>query len=270
MAEDVNGQEPPDRPDRRRLGLTLDLDEYERVVAYARQLGRPIATAAKRVLLGVIDGYDADAIAATLTRERDRVRDLEAEVTRMQAQLTQRQFVADLGDKLPHWRWPLEPLLADRTWWDEWLPLLGELVGRDLEYDRTYGGRDAEPVVDERGFANLMRYLFPDVTDERGVAVTWHSPEYGRHARRAWQNAGARSPLHRRPVRAEVWEPVVRHVARALTALETTSQDPADAYTHLRVEAEIRGEWMRTLGVMLGTGSGAIKRPEQLPREPLP
>jgi hypothetical protein len=64
-----------------------------------------------------------------------------------------------------------------------------------------------------------------------------------------------------------VWEPVIRHVARALTALETTSQAPGDAYSHLRVEAEIRGEWMRTLGALLGEGSG--QRPDHLPRDPL-
>ncbi len=227
-----------------------------------------MATAAKLVLLGVIDGHDPDAAAAALSRERDRIRDLQAEVTRLQAELTQCQAQAELAASLPRWRWPLETLLADRDWWDEWLPRLSELIGRNLEYERSYGDRQAKPVVDGRGFADLMRYLFPDLKSERGASVSWHSPDYPRCARLAWDNASVASPMRRRPVRAEVWEPVVRHVALALTALEMTSQAPSDAYTHLRVEAEIRGEWMRTLGVMLG--EGAPPRPDHLPRDPLP
>src|SRR5262245_17835433 len=89
-----------------------------------------------------------------------------------------------------------------------------------------------------------------------------------RHARLRWARSGSRSALRQRPGRAEVWEPVVRHVARALTALETTSQAPGDAYTHLRVEAEIRGEWMRTRAALLGEEGG--QRPDRLPRDPLP
>src|SRR5262245_37659714 len=145
-----------------RLGLTLDPDEHARVVAYAREAGRPVATVAKRVLLEVIDGHDPDTAAAALSRERDRVRQLEAEVTRLQARLTQRQTAAELAARLPRWRWPQETLLADDPWWDEWLPLLGELIGRRLEYDRGYDDRQAEAeVVDDRGFADLMHYLFP-------------------------------------------------------------------------------------------------------------
>jgi hypothetical protein len=250
-----------------RLGLTLDLAEYERITAYARQAGRPVATMAKRVLLGVVDGHDPDAAAVALSRERDRVRELEAEVTRLQAQVAQHQAAADMGASLPRWRWPLEALLADREWWDEWLPRLGELIGRNLQYDDSYGGGPARSIVDDRGFADLMHYLFPDLDDERGVAVAWHSPEYPQHARRAWNRPGAGSRWPR-PVRAEVWEPVVRHVALAIAALETTSHDASDAYSHLRVEAEIRGEWMRTLGVTLGEDISG--RPTQLPREPLP
>jgi hypothetical protein len=252
-----------------RLGLTLDLDEYARVVAYAREAGRPMATVAKRLLLQAIDGHDPDAAAAALSRERDRVRQLEAEVTRLQAQLTERQTVAELATQLPRWRWPLETLLADDPWWDEWLPLLGELIGRRLEYDRGYDDRQAETaVVDDRGFADLMRYLFPDLRDDSGEVVPWRSSAYPRHVRLTWESTGPRSALRQRPVRAEVWEPVIRHVARALTALETTSQAPGDAYTHLRVEAEIRGEWMRTLGALLGEEGG--QRPDHLPRDPLP
>jgi hypothetical protein len=251
-----------------RLGLTLETDEYERVRAYARHVGRPVATAAKRLLLSVIDGDDPDAAAVALSRERDRVRQLEDEVTRLQAQLPQGQPAADPEARLPRWRWPLETLVADRPWWDEWLPVLGELIGRNLEYDRGYSDRQARPVVDDRGFADLMAYLFPAFTDERGQPVPWHSHEYPRLARMAWTNASDGSRVRQRPVRAEVWEPVVRHVACALTALESTSRTSGDAYTHLRVQAEIRGEWMRTLGTMIGTGIS--QRSDHLPRDPLP
>jgi hypothetical protein len=251
-----------------RLGLTLEPDEYERVRAYARHAGRPVATAAKRLLLSVIDGHDPDAAAVALSRERDRVRQLEEEVTRLQAQTGQQQPAADLTATVPRCRWPLERLLADRAWWDEWLPLLGELIGRHLEYDRGYSDRQARPVVDDRGFADLMGYLFPTLTAEGGAPVSWNSREYPRLARMTWNDAGARSPSRQRPVRAEVWEPVVRHVARALTALETTSQISSDAYTHLRAQAEIRGDWLRTLGAILGVGGP--QRPDHVPREPLP
>jgi hypothetical protein len=245
-----------------RLGLTLDPDEYAQMVAYARQAGRPVATVAKRILLAAIAGHDPDAAAAALSRERDRVRDLEAELTRLQT-------AGELGAKLPHWRWPLNALLADRPWWREWLPLLNELIGRRLQHDRRSSGEgQPPPVLDDRGFGDLMRYLFPDLVDDEGSPVPWHSPEYRRYARLAWDHTSPRPPSAQRPVRAEVWEPVVRHVARALSALETTSQAPGDAYTHLRVQAEIRGEWMRTLGAMLGEGSA--QRPEQLPRDLLP
>jgi hypothetical protein len=252
----------------RRLGLTLEADEYERIRAYARHAGRPVATAAKRLLLSVIDGHDPDAAAVALSRERDRVRQLEEEVTRLEVQLSQRRAAAEPAASLPRWRWPLEALLADRAWWDEWLPLLDELIGRNLEYDRGHSDRQARPVVDDRGFGDLMGYLFPALTHQHGEPVYWDSQAYPRLAREAWNNASTGSPLRQRPLRAEVWEPVVRHVARALTALEVTSQTPGDAHTHLRVEAEIRGDWMRTLGAMLGLG--VPQRPDHLPRDPLP
>jgi hypothetical protein len=258
----------PARSRTRRLGLTIESAEYERIAAYARQAGRPLATVAKRVLLSVIDGHDPDAAAAALSRERDRVRELESEIARLQAQLSQHHAAANLDvRRLPRWRWPLEVLLADHGWWDEWLPRLGELIGRNLQYGHAYDSGESVPILDDRGFADLMDYLFPNVEDAQHAPVRWNSPEYGQHARRAWEGIGAGSRWQR-PVRAEVWEPVVRHVALALVALETTSQDASDAYVHLRVEAEISDAWMRTLEIMLG--EGISNRLAHLPREPLP
>lgn len=120
--------------------------------------------------------------------------------------------------------------------------------------------------VDHRGFIDLLSYLFPDIPNEQARPIPWHSPAYGEHARRAWEQATVASPMRQRPVRAEAWEPVLRHIARALTALETTSQCPDDAYTHLRVESEIRGEWMRTLAAILGEHDGIGRH---LPRDRL-
>jgi hypothetical protein len=255
------------RDDRHRLGLTLTPYEYTQIRAYARRAGKPLATVAKRAILDVAAGPSPEAAPAALARERERVRQLEAEVTRLQAHIDKRQVLADLRAALPRWRWPLDALLGDQQWWDEWLPLLGELIGRHLEYDHPYGEVEADPVVDERGFGDLLTYLFPPIPDARGRSVPWHTTGYPRHAHAAWTVNSAAS-RRKRPVRAEVWEPVVRHVARALTALETTSQTPGDAYTHLRVEAEIRGEWMRTLGAIIG--EDGAQRPDQLPRLPLP
>jgi hypothetical protein len=166
---------------RQRLGLSLTPHEYAVIAAYARQASMPVARAAKRLLFEAVGGPGADSPAAALDRAQDRIRHLEAEVGRLQARIDQRQSVADLTS-LPRWRWPLEALLADRAWWDEWLPRLGELLGRRLEYDRGYGDRQPEPVVDDRGFADLMTYLFPNLRDERGETVQWHSPEYARCA----------------------------------------------------------------------------------------
>jgi hypothetical protein len=257
----------PARSGTHRLGLTLDAAEHERITAYARQARRPVATVAKRVLLGVIDGHNPDAAMAALSRERDRVRELESEVARLHAQLAQHQAATDLPTRLPRWRWPLQVLLADHEWWEQWLPRLGELIGRNLQYGHTYDDGQSTTIVDDRGFADLMGHLFPNLKDAQGTPFRWNSLEYPKHARLTWESARPR-PRWQRPVRAEVWEPVVRHVALALTALEMTSHDPRDAYAHLRVEAEIRGDWMRTLEVILGDLISS--RPSQLLREPLP
>ena len=250
-----------------RFTMRLAPGEYARLQAHAMAAGRPVATVARGLLVRAMDGHDPDE-APVLHRERERIRRLEAEVGGLQSELARRQAAADLAANLPRWRWPLEPLLADRAWWDEWLPRLGELIGRHLQYEPAYRGPESRPVVDERGYADLLGYLFPDLVGERGARISWHWPQYPRLARRSRDRADGSSSTRQRPVRAEVWEPVVRHVALALTALETTSRGPSDAYTHLRVEAEIRGDWLRTLGALLGEGGS--RHLDQLPRRPLP
>jgi AAA domain/TrwC relaxase len=190
--------------------------------------------------------------AGTARGDEERIKQLEEEVMRLQAQLDQCNLASDRPAELPRWRWPLDALLADRQWWEEWLPSLGELLSRDAAQDRGYGDADTPLAVDGRGFADLLDHLFPTMEDETHQQVRWHSSGYGHCALRAWQSARATRSLQGRPVRAEVWGPVIRHVAVALTALQTTSQTPNDAYTHLRVEAELRGEWLRTLRSILG------------------
>ena len=52
-----------------------------------------------------------------------------------------------------------------------------------------------------------------------------------------------------RPV---TWEPVIRHVAVALCALELTAAPHADPVLRIRTEAELTGSWLRTLRLLTG------------------
>jgi hypothetical protein len=143
------------------------------------------------------------------------------------------------------WKWPVEDLLADTAWWDRWLPDLYELLGRDLRGEPDEWGGPGEPIIDGRGYGDLLTYLFPPVGD-----VTWRSADYPRMAsEQAHQGAHhGTSPS----VRAQVWEPVLRHVAIALRALEETSGAGTDPQFHLEAEARITGSWVLVLGNLVG------------------
>src|SRR5262249_49191119 len=156
----------------------------------------------------------------------------------------------------------IEDMLADAAWWDRWLPRLYELLGRDLRSsapeDAAFALGIEPPVVDSRGYGDLMSYLFPAVLD-CGREVTWRSVDYPRApAVAAWQ--GAHEGIMP-SVRSQVWEPVLRHVAVALCALEDSARDSADPQLRLDAEERITGSWVRTLRNVVGDG-----RLEQLPR----
>jgi hypothetical protein len=143
------------------------------------------------------------------------------------------------------WKWPMADLLADTPWWDRWLPDLYELLGRDLRGEPDEWGGPGEPIVDRRGYGDLLTYLFPPVGD-----VTWRFADYPREAskqaRQGTQDGIAPS------VHARVWEPVLRHVVKALRALEETSAAGTDPQLRLEAEARITGSWVLVLGNLLG------------------
>jgi hypothetical protein len=154
-------------------------------------------------------------------------------------------------EQTPRWAWPLDSLLGDEQWWDAWLPRLYELMGRDTGYDPT--GRAP---VDDRGYINLMELLFPAVD-----RVIWRSLMYPAAATadaaldRPEKMSQAATFTERGDSRGKVWEPVIRHVARGLSALEATEQPDADAYRALQVQAEITGPWVSVLRQLAGPAS---------------
>src|SRR5262249_43421731 len=139
---------------------------------------------------------------------------------------------------------------------------------RELRYDDTYTTNGSNPVVDNRGFADVMTYLFPDLDDGTGRMLKWRCQEYPDRARTLWFQATSRPDSQARPTKAEVWEPTIRHFARALTALEMTSNAESEAYVHLRVVGEVQTAWLQALGMIIGEAS--VARHGHLPPRPLP
>ncbi|HLH68397.1 MAG TPA: hypothetical protein VKY90_05085 [Candidatus Dormibacteraeota bacterium] len=54
------------------------------------------------------------------------------------------------------------------------------------------------------------------------------------------------------PARQRVWEPVVRHVAAALGALERCAEEGADSQLRLEWAERITGAWVRVLPQPIG------------------
>ncbi len=157
-------------------------------------------------------------------------------------------------EQTPRWAWPLDSLLGDEQWWDAWLPRLYELMGRDTGYDPT--GRAP---VDDRGYIDLMQLLFPAVD-----RVTWRSAMYpvaaaaGAVPDHLEKRSQAATFSGRSDVCGQVWEPVIRHVARALSALEASERPDTDAYRAVQVQAEIMGPWVSILRQVAGPSSGEL------------
>jgi hypothetical protein len=259
----------PTRPEQppRRYKLTVPAPIADRLDAYALASHQPAARAAAGLMLAALDRIDTPE-GAELLEARRQVQELTGRVEALRRQLAERAGAGAVQQPEPRWEWPLAVLLADAEWWDRWLPRLYELLGRHLAPQAAsssrrpaYGERERtpapEPMVDERGYADLLGFLFPAIRDPQGT-LTWRSPSYAAAAAIA-DAAGAESGATT-STRAQVWEPVIRHVAEALGALESTGEPGADAYLRLRAEAEITGPWARTLRHLVGEEQPELPR----------
>jgi predicted transcriptional regulator len=233
-----------ERPERVKVSVTAE--HKARLDELARNTKRPVATVAARLLADVLESEDLTAALAAAQAEKKALEDELANATR--------------NDEEPRWSWPLAQLLSDRKWWDRWLPELGPILGRP----RWAGDKEA---VDDRGFRDLLPELFPPLHDQQHRPVLWNHPDYGRWARLAAENANR--PTNRelsqeekdwREIwknhgadRAQVWEPVIRHVCLGLAMLEEAQKD---AYLAVRAKDELAGGWRDRLAVMIGSRDG--------------
>jgi len=241
----------------RRCYLTLEPADADALDVYAREEGLPAATAAARLLLDALRramSPEADELAAA----RRRVAVLETEKDSLQRRLRAANAV-DQASNLPRWEWPVEDLLADRDWWELLLPRLYEVLGRQTHvYDPSL------IVADDRGYVDLLGLLFPAIREQAGAVAEWHSREYPAHAKRHWQHHAASSGIATEIAvgcqAAAMWEPVVRHVAKALSALEITSAPGADPILCIRAEDDIAGAWLRTLRRLTGADRADLPR----------
>jgi hypothetical protein len=225
----------------RRYFVTLSAADAERLEAYAASVERRPTTVAAELLLAGLEAATGEA-EGELAAARRRIAELERQ---LEAVFSAHRPPEPSPCRGPRWEWPMAELLADRAWWERWLPRLGELLGRDLPASANGRGTG----LDVRGYVDILGHLLPPVG-----AVTWHSPDYPR--------AATESGLP--PARAQVWEPVVRHVAVALCALERCAEEGADPQLRLDCAERITGPWVRVLRNLVGEG-----QVEQLPKLPL-
>jgi hypothetical protein len=240
----------------RRYHLTLEPAEADVLDAYAEQEAKPPATIAARLLVTALRRATAgeeDELAAA-HRQLEQLRTANAAMRRRLSEVS-----IDAVEP-PRWERPMPDLLADRDWWSTWLPRLHQLLGRQRHQYQT----NRVQALDGRGYPDLLNHLFPPVRDRGGrTLVEWHSPFYADHARHAWeaaQPAGRSGEGGSASARAAVWEPVVRHVAAALCALEVTATPGSDPVLRFRVEDEIAGGWLQTLHRL--AGSDAVTLPD--------
>ena len=103
------------------------------------------------------------------------------------------------------------------------------------------------------GYVDLMELMFPAID-----GVTWRSLQYPAAAASRNSTSQHRDRVSG-PGRALAWEPVIRHMARGLAALEAAEQPAADPYHGMRVQAEISGPWIDTLCHLLGGSPAALR-----------
>lgn len=227
----------------RHLQLTLDETDHELLAAYALQAGKHIATVGAHVLVQALRAsVDADG-TFDMARIEAHLRDLRGELPRPAS--------------LPRWEWPVEVILSDQAWLDQWLPRLNELLGRNLTPSRSgaYGDRPG-PVLDRRGYSNLMEFLFPTVVIGRN-ATSWRSLDYPTVSAKEESDEAQQSLRN-------IWEAVIRHTVTALCSLEDTAQPDTPASGRILIEEQIAGPWLRTLGALTGE-----RAPDALPSKRL-
>jgi hypothetical protein len=245
----------------KRYHLTVSTEFADRLDAYASRLRQRPATAAARLLEDALERavsgqQEHEPEVEELAEARRHIEELNRRLAILRAQHAKCRPTAEststsvIEGSGPRWEWPLPALLSDDRWWDLWLPRLYELLGRQLiRYTPTPG-----QVLDRRGYADLMTFLFPPLS--RGTAiVTWRSPNYGELA--ALEEV---TEAEGGPVRAQVWEPVIRHLTEALCALEATGKPSADPYLRIRAKAEIVNSWADILRNLLGETAPALPR----------
>lgn len=256
----------------RRLSVQLDPAVYQRLEALAE--GKPIATVAGRLLAEAVETPDSHDARSTIEQLEHELFDARQQLDQLERSRT--------GIR-PRWEQSPDALLSDREWWDAWLPSLHQLLGRRLQ---THAGGHVQPVEDERGYADLMGLLFPPLIDDHGREVTWRDLSYPHWARLAHEADEHRPDVvarrerdhdgPSRPVRAEAWEPVLRHVAKALALLEAQSLPGSDPYLRMRADDEIRNGWVATLGALIedyedhqGSKHNRLQEERRLPQRPL-
>ena len=98
--------------------------------------------------------------------------------------------------------------------------------------------------MDERGYSDLLTFLFPTVGN-----ISWRSTGYSDAAAADAEIGHEGLPSSVRP---HVWEPVLRHVALALCALENAAEDNGDPQLRMEAEARITGSWLNMLRTLVG------------------
>jgi hypothetical protein len=239
----------------RHYKLTLDAADAAVLDSYAEHLGKRPATVAAILLREAVQRASGAAEGDELSEARRHIAELEAERDGLRRQIQQPRS-GGVPDA-PRYEWPMIDLLADDDWWDRHLPRLYELLGRAMPGARaSQYGEPPEAIVDSRGYLDLLTLLFPPLQRGDRVVVTWRSVDYVAIATgQAQPKATGSAAL------ADAWEPVIRHVAEALCALERTGEPGADPYLRLRAEDELSGPWLRILLQLIGQRS-----PEDLPR----
>ncbi len=246
----------------KRYHLTVSMEFAARLDAHASGLRQRPATVAASLLEDALERavsgrQEHEPESEELADARRHIHELNRRVSILRAQHAKRRPTPEFSStsvidgSSPRWEWPLPVLLSDDEWWDRWLPRLYELLGRQLIQYAPMPGE----VLDRRGYADLMTFLFPPISRGTAMVVTWRSPNYGELAGLEEATEAAAGP-----VRAQVWEPVIRHLTEALSALEATGKPSADPYLRIRAKAEIVNSWVDILRNLLGETAPALPR----------